>query len=403
MSSWSTGTNVIKEVDQNKNLTLQMLELKKQGGGTEYFVRKNDVKLGTKSVTQNGTYTAAADNKYGFSQFSVNVRGAAGSSNGIGKPSGSDVTTTKPGGGLDLDGVTLPGGSGSSVVGTDPTTGNDYAVGVDEDGQLVNTPVPSGIKIVTPPTKTAYTYQENMDYTGIVVAAKKKDGTTFTDARYTNGHIPMGELIFPVEKAPAGSGDEREIEINPNQTLVCAYTTSAMATFRGSTRFGVTSISHPVFAVWIGDNVAGGGWYAPYLASTTPFSITGVDVSGNGYTANSVPYTGPNGESWFIDPLDGGGGGNIDITNFSVPTVKWGTYSPTGEVYLASNTTFANLVLPHASSAGGTVAIPVKWLNPYTGDTHQDTFQITSTPSTGSSSTTTGSSGTEGSGGGGTF
>jgi len=172
--NWSSGTNTIKEGDESKSLTLQMLEVKKQGGGTEYFVRKSDVNLGTKSVNKNGTYTAASDSKYGFSQFSVNVRGGNGSADSHGKPTGGDIK---------------PGGAGSAVVGTDPETGNDVVVGVDEDGNLVNTPLPSSIVLVTPPTKTDYNDGETIDLSGAVVVAKMTDGTTWTDADHPNGYV----------------------------------------------------------------------------------------------------------------------------------------------------------------------------------------------------------------------
>lgn len=199
--SWSSGTNTIQEVDTNKSMTLQMIKLKKQGGGTELFVRKNDVKLGTKSVTKNGTYKASDVGKYGFSQFSVNVNGGNGSSNSSGKPSGIDVTTTKPSGGVDLDGVTPPGGSGSSVFGTDPETGNDVVVGVDEGGGIVKTTVPSAIHIITPPGRTSYEFGDTLSFSGIVVGLRKRDGGVFTDSRYSDGRIPMEELIFPVTAA----------------------------------------------------------------------------------------------------------------------------------------------------------------------------------------------------------
>lgn len=187
-SNWSTGTNTIQEVDTNKNLTCQMFKVRKQGGGTEYLVRKSDVTLGTKSVTQNGTYTAAADGKYGISQFSVNVRGGNGSADSHGKPTGGDIK---------------PGGAGSAVVGTDPETGNDVVVGVDEDDNLVKTPLPSSIVLVTNPTKMDYNDGETIDLSGAVVTAKMADGTTWTDTDHPNGHIALSELIVDPTTADA--------------------------------------------------------------------------------------------------------------------------------------------------------------------------------------------------------
>lgn len=400
--SWSSGTNTIQEVDTNKSMTLQMIKLKKQGGGTEYFVRKNDVKLGTKSVTKNGTYKASDEGKYGFSQFSVNVRGAAGSSNSSGKPSGSDVTTTKPGGGLDLDGVTPPGGSGSSVVGTDPTTGNDVAVGVDSNGNLVQTPVPSAIQIVTPPTKTSYVYQETMDYTGIVVAAKKKDGTTFTDARYMNGHIPMQELIFPVDKAPAGGGggyvvDEYNVFSLPSfifskssSSLFFRYTGTAPkysnVLYEAGTSI-LSTYSESYFSGYLGG----------VFASDSPFNVTMTVINQDG--TRTVRTESSEAIAYYGKTVYGYMTGIYYITRYDIGRVMNEKYDLARSYYRM----MAWLMIYGDSSFDGGATIPVKWLNPYTGDTHQDTFQITSTPSSGSSSTTTSSNGTEGSGGGGTF
>lgn len=209
MSSWSTGTNVIKEVDTNKNLTCQMFEVRKQGGGTEYLVRKSDVNLGTKSVNKNGTYTAASDSKYGFSQFSVNVRGGNGSADSHGKPTGGDIK---------------PGGAGSAVVGTDPETGNDVVVGVDEDDNLVKTPLPSSIVLVTNPTKMDYNDGESIDLSGAVVTAKMADGSTWTSADYPSGHVPLGELVVDPAIARGNPEDAKKWTDGAGLNTVLVYT-----------------------------------------------------------------------------------------------------------------------------------------------------------------------------------
>lgn len=167
-----------------RQFTVDEVDTPKVGGGMQPFVPKDEVRLTTKHISKNGTYPAASDGYYGFKSVTVNVPGGSGSADSHGKPSG-----TIP-----------PGDIGSAVIGEDED-GNDAVIGVDKDGKLVKTPIPTTIVLVTPPTKTEYTDGETMDYTGIVVGLKKKDGSTFTDARYPNGHIPMGELIFPVEVA----------------------------------------------------------------------------------------------------------------------------------------------------------------------------------------------------------
>jgi hypothetical protein len=111
------------------------------------WVPEEEVSLGTKSISANGTYKASDDGKYGFSQVTVNVSGGQGSVNPDGTPNISPIDPNDP------DSKVNPGGTGTSVVGTDPVTGNDYVIGVDEDGKLVTTPVPSRIEITESPTK----------------------------------------------------------------------------------------------------------------------------------------------------------------------------------------------------------------------------------------------------------
>jgi hypothetical protein len=72
------------------------------------------------------------DEAYGYDTVYVNVSGGTGSANAEGIPT--------------IENGTEPGGIGSSVIGKDPETGNEIAVGVDEQGNLVHTEVPSAIK-----------------------------------------------------------------------------------------------------------------------------------------------------------------------------------------------------------------------------------------------------------------
>ena len=376
--SWSSGTNTIKEGDESKALTLQMLEVKKQGGGTEFFVRKNDVKLGTKSVTQNGTYTAAADGKYGFSQFSVNVRGGNGSADSHGKPTGGDIK---------------PGGAGSAVVGTDPETGNDEFVGVDEDGVLVTTPVPSGIQIVTLPTKTDYNAGETMVYTSLVVKMVNRDGSTYTDADHPNGHLSLGELVLPVTEAPAASGDRQaSSDLETGSAVVQPIKFGATIQVNRIKSNGedisfVLSANHGVFAATSYDSGYSFVWadssgdYEIYRGpETEPATGSGHQYTYNGKTVY-YQHGGSSGAYRYPSVVPSAGSGNIQYANAAA--IAW--------------------TMIYGNVTGGTATIPVKWINSYTGVECQDTFQITSTPASGDAHTTTGSTGTEGSGGGGTF
>ena len=54
--------------------------------------------------------------------------------------------------------------------------------------------LPDEIRIITPPTKTEYTDGEKINLDGMVVGAYK-NGVIWTNVKYPNGHIPLGELI----------------------------------------------------------------------------------------------------------------------------------------------------------------------------------------------------------------
>ena len=81
-----------------------------------------------------------------------------------------------------------------SFVGLDDL-GIPTLVSLDMDFNIREDNCPESIVIVTPPYKTEYTDGKRIDLTGMVVTAKKADGSTWTSAKYPNGHIPLGELI----------------------------------------------------------------------------------------------------------------------------------------------------------------------------------------------------------------
>lgn len=181
---------IIQEGGTDYQFTATKLKTNKVGGGTCLWVPEDEVNLKTKRITTNGKHIASDDGAYGFKSVNVNVKGGSGSANSSGAP----VTT------YDSDGYVenAPGGIGSAVVGTDSQTGEWITVGVDSNGNLVSTPIPASIVIITPPTKTSYNEGETIDFSGIVVGLKTNSGNTFTNSRYPNGHIPTQELIFPV-------------------------------------------------------------------------------------------------------------------------------------------------------------------------------------------------------------
>ncbi len=148
---------IIQEGGIAKQMTVDKLETNLFGGGTCLWIPEDGVQLGTKSVSENGTYVASNDGYYGYSQFSVSGVGTA--------------------------------------TGRDPVTGQEKSVTVDpETGDLVETVVPSEIRVITPPTNPYGTYIDGQIITkdGMVVKAYDANGAYMQD-------IPIGELsIDPI-------------------------------------------------------------------------------------------------------------------------------------------------------------------------------------------------------------
>lgn len=138
--------------------TLDKLRTSGVGGDSITWVPDADTRCAQLKVTANGSYAASDRNVYGFDYVPVSV-------------------------------------PGTSVTGKDPETGNEKQVTVDpETGEIVETVIPSEIRVTTPPTKTTYTHGETINYSGIVVHAYSADGEDM-------GEVPFSELVFPVTKA----------------------------------------------------------------------------------------------------------------------------------------------------------------------------------------------------------
>lgn len=170
----------IQEGGSAVQLTADKLKTDQVGGGSVLWVPEDEVSLGTKRITENGTYEAAADGKYGYSTVTVSVPGG---------PDGPASDTP-----------------GSIISGIDPEDGEEYTWETVEDPEtgetiVIKTPMPSGIQITTLPSDLDYTDGETIDFTGIVVKLKKYDGTVYTDENYPDGIIPFSELTFPVTVA----------------------------------------------------------------------------------------------------------------------------------------------------------------------------------------------------------
>lgn len=384
----------------SKNITIQeggvarnfgnvsKLQTALMGGGSCYWVPEDETQLKTKHITANGTYKAASDEAYGYSKVTVNVRGGNGSADSHGKPNTS--------------GDIKPGGSGSAVVGTNPETGNEEVVGVDEGGNLVTTPIPSAIEIITPPAKTEYTEGETMDYNGIIVGLKKKDGTTFTDATYPNGHIPMGELIFPVEVAPEGSTGRKAASDIVSSDYPVATSVRNEIVFTGTAEVwnaygnGVDVVSDAVATSYrYGDEpdnvmtvIASKSKKLIYdrigCNQTGYYVIQRVNGNGSSYTHNGMTVY------YYTE--------SCGIGSHQAGRTTTHTFIPGSGIESSDNAREVAWTLIYGELSGGTEDIPVQWKSPYDGREFEDTFEITVTDGTGTTVDDEGFSG-----GGGTF
>lgn len=154
---------VIQEGGIGKQLTVDKLKTNLVGGGSCLWVPEDSINLGTKHISENGTFRASDDGYLGYSEVTVSGVGTA--------------------------------------TGRDPTTGEEKRVSVDpETGDLEETIIPESIRITTLPTKVNYTNGETINYSGIVVHAYSSAGRDL-------GEVPFNELVFPVTQALA-SGEE---------------------------------------------------------------------------------------------------------------------------------------------------------------------------------------------------
>lgn len=159
---------VIQEGGVGKTLTVDKLKTSTVGGGSCQWVPEDETQLGTKYISENGTYRASDDGYYGYSEVTVS---------GVGTATGKD-----------------PDGSGDDAQATvDPDT-----------GEIVITKFPESIKITTAPQKSQYVDGETIDLTGIVVVPYIKDGSVWRDPSnpvYSDGTVPVSELSPNPNKA----------------------------------------------------------------------------------------------------------------------------------------------------------------------------------------------------------
>lgn len=131
------------------NFSADVLRTDQVGGGHVDWVPKSSTNLGKKTITKDGTYKAADEGYFGYSQVSVS---------GIGRATGKK--------------------------------GDDEYTVTTEGGEIVETKIPSSIQVTTPPTMQTQVDGGTIDFSGIVVTAYDGSGNSM-------GAVPFNQLVFP--------------------------------------------------------------------------------------------------------------------------------------------------------------------------------------------------------------
>lgn len=169
---------------------VEYLQTDLSNGDTCAWIPEGSNKTRSLRITKNGTYKA--------SDYTYNAKVKEGA--------GAATTTVKKTYyGFDKVVVAIKTKKkiGKRKTGTDPSDiDNEYEVGVDDDGNISEDPIPSKIKITTLPEKQKYNDKEKIDIKGIVVKAYMNDGSIWDkDVEYAGGVIPPKYLKISPKSA----------------------------------------------------------------------------------------------------------------------------------------------------------------------------------------------------------
>ena len=203
------------------------------------------------------------------------------------------------------------------IVGLDSLTGLDVDISLDTDFSLKVENVPTEIVIVTPPKKLKYIVGQRLDFTGMVVKAVKSDGSTWTSAKYPNGHIPLGELYLDPLVATVEEAIKRRIYPSLNVLSADGYNTvhrNAWNTqyYNSALQIGV------VPSGW-------SGWPAGsplYAGSSSPFSSTIVLTAYQGHWY-AMAYPSQVGSFMILCPAVHGYHGTVPLNWADFGSISW--------------------------------------------------------------------------------
>lgn len=215
------------------------INAKETTGGSTNYVPEDTLKVGGKTVTQNGTYNAADDNMLGYKRVVVMDLASEGQTkayqdtrkhnamiacggrqrvfSGVKKLCAKDTD--------DMNYIVVPSPvlrtkslsvSHPGVYDVSSETDADVytpvyvsvsdserdAAGFNPDNPTWQDNLPDEIRVTTLPTKMEYSEGERIDYTGMVVKAYK-NGSVWSNENYPGGVIPFNELILSEYAFPA--------------------------------------------------------------------------------------------------------------------------------------------------------------------------------------------------------
>lgn len=342
---------VIQEGGIGKQLTVDKLNTDLVGGGTCLWIPEDEINLGTKSVSENGTYKAEDDGYTGYSQVHVNVSGGGG-------------------------------GGGDNIVGRD-SDGNEVVATKDPNTDVITvTKIPSSIEVITPPTNPYGTYIDGQTITkdGMVVKAYDANGNEMQVVSIGEITINPTTAVYDESKDQKRSGTATSDLIDGTINIYNGqgYAISSSAAF--TALIGLRGITSVDAAVRIGGQT---GTVTCIVASeSSPFDYAevfyqyneGPDGKGESHTVditrqtNGIAYT-HDGKTVYYNALaiEERSSAGIDVffpnasaSNSNAPELAWAM------VYGDTETT----------PAGSPQTIAVSWPRPGDGKQLDTTFDI---------------------------
>lgn len=174
---------VIQESGVDKALSsISKINTNLDGGGSADWVPQDEVNLGEITITTNDTTVKAkSQGYYAFSEVKVKANGKA-----VGKKK----------------------------------NGQWKVVSVDSNGHFVEKDLPTYITVVTPPTKTAYASDEDIDIDGMVVKAYYSDNSEYGRVRNSKITIsPTKATDTTITVTWKRDGDKQELTTTFNITV----------------------------------------------------------------------------------------------------------------------------------------------------------------------------------------